>query len=97
MAKSPALLPAPRLDQAGHASLLMQDSDDPSLAENVECALRATGYGSLRGVEVAGHARLVILKGRVPSYYLKQVAQATALAVPGVPQVRNHLEVGRPG
>ena len=97
MAKSPALLPAPRLDQAGHASLLMQHSDDPSLAENVKRALRATGHGSLRGIEVAGHARLVILKGRVPSYYLKQVAQQTALSVPNVDQVRNDLEVSRPG
>jgi len=37
------------------------------------------------------------LKGRVPSYYLKQVAQQTALSVPNVDQVRNDLEVSRPG
>ena len=66
------------------------------LAECVERALRATGYGSLRGVEVTARERMVILKGRVPSYYLKQVAQAAALAVPGGHQIRNDLEVERP-
>ena len=102
MTKPAALLPAPRPErtagEAGRMSPLRRhDSDDPRLAESVERALRATGYGSLRGIEVAGRARLVILKGRVPSYYLKQMAQETALSVPNVDQVRNDLEVSRPG
>ena len=59
-------------------------------------ALRATGYGPLRVIEVTVHARVVILEGRAPSYYLKQVAQATALAVAGARQARNDLDVGRP-
>jgi osmotically-inducible protein OsmY len=59
--------------------------------------LRATGYGPRRDLEVTVHERLVIAGGRVPSYYLKQVAQAIALAVQGVEQARNDLEVGRPG
>jgi osmotically-inducible protein OsmY len=64
--------------------------------EAVERALRATGYRPLRGIRVTVEGRLVILRGRVPSYYLKQVAQTTAMAVPGVVQVRNDLEVGPP-
>ena len=70
--------------------------DDLRLAERVERALRATGYGPLRAVNVAVHARLVVLGGRVPSYYLKQVAQTTAQSVPGAHQVRNDLDVVRP-
>jgi hypothetical protein len=62
----------------------------------VEGALCATGYGPLRAIEVTVHARLVILGGRVPSYYLKQVAQTTALAVPGARQIRNDLDVSQP-
>jgi osmotically-inducible protein OsmY len=73
-----------------------QSLEDRRLAERVECALRSTGYGRLRNIGVNAQARGVILAGRVPSYYLKQVAQAVALAVPGVHQVRNDLEVGRP-
>lgn len=76
--------------------LLMQGSEDLRLAERVERALCATGYGPLRSVEVTVHERLVVLGGRVPSYYLKQLAQTTALAVPGTHQVRNDLDVGRP-
>jgi osmotically-inducible protein OsmY len=38
----------------------------------------------------------ITLRGRVPSYYMKQVAQATALAVTGVRGLRNELEVVSP-
>jgi len=78
------------------ARLLAQSLQDLDLAESVERTLHATGYGHLRGIEVTVHGRLVILGGRVPSYYLKQIAQASALSVRGVDQVRNDLEVGRP-
>ena len=104
MAQSAALLTLParerideEIDAARGVALLPQRSkEDLCLAECVERALRATGYGSLRGIEVTVHARLVILDGRVPSYYLKQVAQTSALAVPGVRRVRNDLDVGQP-
>jgi osmotically-inducible protein OsmY len=76
------------------ATLVWQQSrEDFFLAERVEHALRATGYRALRVVDVTVHARLIILDGRVPSYYLKQVAQATALAVPGARHVHNDLDV----
>jgi osmotically-inducible protein OsmY len=87
---------AEKADLQTSAQLLTQTLEDLRLAERVEHALRATGYGPLRGMEVTVHERLVILRGRVPSYHLKQVAQATALAVPGAQQVRNDLEVGLP-
>ncbi len=73
-----------------------QSHEDHWLAERVECALRATGYGVLRTVRVSVNARIVILAGRVSSHYVKQVAQATALAVPGAHQIRNFLDVVRP-
>jgi osmotically-inducible protein OsmY len=73
--------------------VLQQGREDFFLAERVEHALRATGYGALREIDVTVHARLIILDGRVPSYYLKQVAQETALAVPGARHVHNDLDV----
>ncbi len=78
------------------APLSMQSLDDRRLAERVENALRATGYGALRTVRVSVSAGVVILGGRVASYYLKQVVQATALAVPGAHQIRNGLDVDAP-
>jgi osmotically-inducible protein OsmY len=67
------------------------------LAERVSRALGATGYPPLRAVEVVVCDRLVTLRGRVPSYYLKQIAQVTVLAVVGVGELCNRLEVVRPG
>jgi osmotically-inducible protein OsmY len=78
------------------APLLTQNLEDLRLAERIERALRATGYAPLRGVQVTVHAGLVVLRGRFPTYYLKQVAQTTVLAVPGAHQVRSDLEVSRP-
>jgi len=75
------------------ASLVTQILEDERLAERVECALRSSGYGSLRSVSVAASAGVVVLGGRVSSYYLKQVAQAAVLAVPGAHQIRNGLAV----
>jgi osmotically-inducible protein OsmY len=104
LAKSAAQLILPARERTGEeadatqgtALPVQQSQEDLGLAERVERALRATGYGPLRGIEVTVQARLVILGGRVPSYYLKQVAQTTALGVPGARQVRNDLGVGRP-
>src|SRR5262245_12152702 len=70
------------------------EEDELRLAEGVERTLRAAGYGPLRVLAV--HARVVKLGGRVCSYHLTQVAQPTALAVPGARQVRNALAAGRP-
>jgi osmotically-inducible protein OsmY len=78
------------------APLPEQSREDLCLAQCVERALRATGYGPLRRIEVTVRARLVILGGCVPSYYLKQLAQTIALAAQGARQVRNDLDVGRP-
>ncbi len=78
------------------APVLGRSLEDHRLAERVECALRATGYGALHTVRVSVHARVIILEGRVASYYLKQIAQATALAIPGTHQIRNGLDVVRP-
>jgi osmotically-inducible protein OsmY len=77
------------------ALLAAQGLADLCLAERVERALRATGYPCLRAVEVAVCGRLVVLRGRVPSYYMKQLAQAAALDVEGVPELRNDVEVVR--
>lgn len=94
------LPPHPRSDAQSHvvetsAPPSTQSLEDLHLAQRVQAALRATGYGPLRDIEVTVHARRVTLAGRVVSYHLKQVAQETTLAVPGVLQLRNDLAVGR--
>jgi BON domain len=79
------------------AQLTKEIVKDLGVAASVERALCAAGHAPLRAVEVWGEGNGVVLKGHVPTYYLKVLAQATALCVPGVERVRNDLEVGPGG
>ena len=65
--------------------------NETAMAERISDALLARL--SLRHVKVIESAAgYVILKGRVPSYYLKQVVQETVMAF-GVDELRNDIEV----
>jgi CheY-like chemotaxis protein len=79
----------------GSATLspVAQDDEDAALAARVNQALRASGFAALRELEVFASDGFVALQGTVPSYYLKQVAQAVCLAVAGVHGLRNELAV----
>gem|GEM_PF-2482073 len=66
---------------------------DERLTEIIGEALRNTGYLSLRKLEVNVTQGLVVLRGRIPSYYMIQVTQAIVRAVPGVREVRNEMTV----
>jgi osmotically-inducible protein OsmY len=64
-----------------------------ALAEAIQCALNETGRSWLQHVVVEVSGRAVMLSGTVPSYHLKQLAQVTIMAVPGVESIKNALEV----
>jgi osmotically-inducible protein OsmY len=64
-----------------------------SLAEVVREALDKTGHGWLRCVAVVVEDGVIILRGKVPSYYLKQLAQAIVMGIAGVRLLRNELRV----
>ena len=81
------LTPRKHGEEKETARLTTEILEDIRLAERIERALHATGYGVLRDIEVFVNARIVQLVGRVPSYYLKQVAQVTALATPETHQL----------
>lgn len=59
--------------------------------------LRDSGYLALRDVVCMAHQDMVSLHGRLPSYFLKQLAQEIAAGVEGVRRVINRIEVLRPG
>ena len=67
--------------------------DPLAIQTAIQEALRLAGYGELRCVEVECDGDAVTLSGRVPTYYLKQLAQNVILNVPGVEHVRNELHV----
>jgi hypothetical protein len=69
-----------------------------SLVINLEAErrLRRSGYFALRDVSCDARGGVLYLGGRLPSYYLKQVAQAIAADVAGGRGVVNRIEVVAP-
>lgn len=63
------------------------------LLEVVRRSLRQTGYMELRNLGVTVSENGVTLYGCVPSYHLKQLAQAAATRVPGIDCFINAVEV----
>ncbi|NLE37162.1 MAG: BON domain-containing protein [Pirellulaceae bacterium] len=50
-------------------------------------------YQSVHLVTCDFHEGMLTLRGRVSSYYLKQIAQTAVLGMEGVEEVNNHVEV----
>jgi CBS domain-containing protein len=71
-----------------------------AIAAEAEGRLRRSGFPALRTLVDRGPRGVLRLEGRVPSYYLKQAAQAVVAEVEGVRRVLNRIEVisppGRP-
>jgi hypothetical protein len=66
------------------------------IADVARAALRRSSYIELQDVECDFSGGILTLRGRVPSYHLKQVAQASVAEVPGVVEVHNRVEVVLP-
>lgn len=67
----------------------------PDLHNRVESALIATGHLQGRNLRFEVAEDVVVLKGVVRSYFLKQVAQEALRAVLGGLRLSNQLEVAR--
>ncbi len=67
-----------------------------SVAEEVQRALAASRYFALRAIRCQYHEGVVTLRGRAPTFYLKQLAQTIVLRIPGVEEVVNRIQVDSP-
>jgi osmotically-inducible protein OsmY len=63
------------------------------LADSVETALAASKYVSLRKLQCRADQGVVEISGTVPSFYLKQLAQAAVQQLHPGATVRNLVEV----
>jgi osmotically-inducible protein OsmY len=63
------------------------------IAELAEAQLRHKPYLALRNIRCEYQEGILTLDGCLPSYHLKQVAQAAAASVPGVERINNRIEV----
>jgi len=69
-------------------------AEDTRIAEEVSRILAASGRFPSDRLEVSTSDGVVRLRGRVGSYYHKQVAQVAASTVIGSRQLVNEIEVG---
>jgi hypothetical protein len=49
--------------------------------------------GRISDVSIEHRGRTLVLKGRLPTFYLKQLVQEAVRHVPGVQQIRNLIDV----
>jgi osmotically-inducible protein OsmY len=63
------------------------------IVQTVERRLRESSYYYLRSIRCAFEAGVITLRGRVPTFYLKQTVQAIVEKIEGVEQVVNLVEV----
>jgi hypothetical protein len=74
----------PRMDALG---------EKESVRSAVLLRLKRSPYRELRGIDCDFHEGVLSLRGRVPSFYLKQVAQTLITDVDRVVEINNRLEV----
>lgn len=65
--------------------------------EAARASLRKSSSIVVRAVSCDYDQGVLVLRGRVPSYYCKQLAQETVAHLPGVTQVANAIEVDAAG
>lgn len=73
------------------------DTSSERVLSDVRRRLRTAGYRVLRQVRCEYSNGSVVLRGRVPSYYVKQIAQAVLMANPRIEHVVNLLVVSEDG
>ncbi len=64
------------------------------IAEAASECLRSSPYRALRGILCECDQGILLLRGWLPSFYYKQLAQEAVANVRGVRQVVNEIEVG---
>lgn len=68
-------------------------TQDERILQQVVAAFVQTGYAQLRNVKTYCHNGRVILQGRIPTAYLKQMALEVVQSLPDVKDVDNDLRV----
>lgn len=86
--------------QALRADYYEQQTSPLETRQTIERAagtrLRRSGYHTVRSVSCRFRHGVLILEGRVPSYYLKQIAQTRVGGLAGVEKLDNRVQVVTP-
>jgi osmotically-inducible protein OsmY len=69
----------------------------PDPASQAESQLRSHSYLALKNISCEYCDGVLTLKGHLPTYYLKQMAQEVVAPTEGVERISNQIEVVAPG
>jgi hypothetical protein len=64
-----------------------------AVLDRVQMRFRTSPYVALRRLRCEYRGGVLVLHGRVASYYLKQLAQEVVRRLAGVEEIANHVEV----
>lgn len=67
---------------------------DRDLLQRVKFLLHQRGYATHRSLEISAERSVVVVQGRLPTFYLRQIAVECIKRVTGVTQVIDRIEVG---
>lgn len=70
-----------------------ENAKSPEVEELAACRLREAAFRFSRCVSCEYQEDCLVLRGQVPSYYLKQIAQTVVAKLPGVKQIDNQIQV----
>jgi osmotically-inducible protein OsmY len=65
----------------------------PIVEDRARKQLQGQPYRALKHVSCEYRDGALVLRGRLPSYFLKQMAQTAVARLPGVERIHNHIEV----
>ncbi len=69
-------------------------SDDHQIRDRVQHVLQSSSYRPLQRIHCQVDSGVVMLHGRLPTFYLKQLAQSLVVKLGNVQAVNNAIEVG---
>ena len=74
----------------------LNPASPPGRVEEAELCLRGASHAALRNLSCEYWNGVLVLRGCVPTYYLKQVAQAAVSRLEGVERIDNQIKVVAP-
>ncbi len=88
-------------NRAGNRSPIREWERRPSgekaaIEAEAQSRLQTSGYPQLRKVSCEFHEGVLMLRGQVSTFHLKQVAQTLVRRLEGVGEINNRLEVAAP-
>jgi hypothetical protein len=66
---------------------------DKAILAEARTRFHRSPYHELHGINCDFREGVLILRGRVPSYFIKQVAQSAVFSIEGIGEIDNRLEV----